>query len=93
MTEAGRALVGELGESPLSGARYALSVVALRLAAIEAEARAQGYEQAKADAIAAVTLRASSTMTGGAFYRTDGDALIQVVDVQPVLGDLADLKP
>ena len=39
-TEAGRALLTELLENPLPGARYSYHVVSLRIAAIEAEARA-----------------------------------------------------
>ena len=38
-TEAGKRLLDELSESPLPGARYARDVVALRVAAIEQEAR------------------------------------------------------
>jgi hypothetical protein len=43
-TAAGRALLAELSESPLSGARYAYHVVSLRIAAIEAEAASSSDE-------------------------------------------------
>jgi hypothetical protein len=45
-TAAGRALLDELAESPLDGARYAHHVVGLRLAAIEAEAAALALDAA-----------------------------------------------
>ena len=40
-TQAGRDLLAELSENPLPGARYARSVVARQLAAVEAEAAEQ----------------------------------------------------
>jgi hypothetical protein len=45
-TKAGKALLAELAESPLPGARYAREVAYMRLAAIEAEAQiAAGSER------------------------------------------------
>lgn len=50
-TEAGRALLEELSESPLDGARYAHHVVSLRLPAIEQQAATAALE-ARVEAVA-----------------------------------------
>ena len=69
-TEAGRALLAELSESPLPGARYAHHVVGLRIRAIEDEARRSLVAENTALREAAIVLRTTLVPVPPAAGRT-----------------------